>query len=151
MAELRITPRPGFTMTVDRRWALELFDDMERSGIADQRNSPTTDAFRMALRKALAPAAPTAERLTWGPGTWIKLVSGDHVWRKRIVHPDRPAESGLVLARIVRFGPDDWEPRIHPHGTDAVDRLRPRKTLREAKEAAMHEFAALRRVIEKNL
>lgn len=157
MTELRITPRPGFTMTVDRRWAQELFEDMKRSGISDLRSTPTTDALYLALLKALKPEEKTrVPALSWGPGKWRRTSSGDYVWTQKVYeNGGRTIRRGLVLAMVERLESGLWKPWVYPYGDDSlpgkpaevVDR-RPTKTLWEAKDVAMDEFLLQRRAIE---
>lgn len=157
MDELRIIPRPGFTMTVDRRWALELFDVLERSRIADLRSNPTTDALHRTLREALAPTEPApVAKLSWGPGKWRRTAAGDYVWTQRVVeNGGRTIRRGLVLARIERAGVGCWKPWVYPYGDTSlpgrpaeVADHRPTGTLWEARDAAQAEFLARRRRIE---
>lgn len=157
MTELRITPRPGFTMTVDHRWALELFEDMKRSGISGIRSNPTTDALYLALLEALGPAEPIrVPELTWGPGKWRRTAAGDHVWTRTVYeNGGRTVRRGLVLARVEHLESGLWKPWIFPHGesndgrpANVVDWRRPTRTLWEAKDVACDEFVAQRKVIE---
>lgn len=157
MEELRITPRAGFTMTVDRRWAQELFEDMSRSGTAGTRSNPTTDALYLALLNALKPAEPVrVPELLWGPGRWSRTSSGAYVWRKKIALAHEPARVGPVLARVEHLESGLWKPWIFPYGEsndgrpmNVVDWRRPTKTLWEAKDVACDEFLAQRKVIER--
>lgn len=147
---------PAMHMRIERSAAVALLHELRYTSPT----GPVTEALYEAVRAgvdASEPAAPTAERLTWGPGKWIRMSSGDHVWRKRIVHAHAPAEAGPVLARIEPMG-GWWEPWVYPHGegpwpdmSKDVAVYPTEKTLRAAKAIAEREFALRRVVIEKDL